>query len=426
MPSPQQLGERNDKEADQDVISENQDLDETRSPEIRDRNVEEIHEYLRARQAERAVVATTRTKRGQEIDWIDPASQTPDGRIADPPSEDGAPSFYDGRTPDDHQRWPHTPVQFELEVDEAARGPKGTVPLLRETIPAIRPVGTLEDFLSKHGRPTRLMRLNDHVEIPVPADTSKHVYAFTAQTMTCYGGEGNINIWAPYIQWSDEMTLGQIAMQRGTGYNHQTVEAGWQKLPNLYGDWNVHFFVFYTTNGYNYYGDGLGGYNEKVKGWVQVSPTIHPGTLPLSVSSYLGPQTYLNLKFQLSVGNWWLRVAGYWIGYYPATLFQSYGLLSQADNLEWFGEVADSKNHPGTTATDMGSGHFPWEGWQRAAYMNQLAIQTTPWGNMASYNPQTHYSTSAPCYDFAGNFANTGSWGPFFYWGGSGQNAWCP
>jgi hypothetical protein len=423
MPGPELNGELNVAEKDADVASENRDIRQVRAPEALKRRTEEIQEYLRARQAARRVVTTTRTQQGQELDWIDVASQAPGGRVAEPPSEDSESNPYAQNSPDDYSRWTHSHAQFELERDPTARGPQGTVPIVRRSL-RVRPTGTLQEFLSKHGRPTFLMRLNDDVEIPMPSDNSKHVYAYSNQSVTCYGGEGNINVWSPYIQWSDEMTLGQIAVSRGAGWGFQTVEAGWQRLPNLYGDWKVHLFVFYTTNGYLSSGDKLGGYNQDVDGWVQVSPTIFPEAL-MSVSSYLGPQAYINVKVQLSNGNWWVRVKGTWIGYYPATLFQFFGLQSQASSLAWFGEVADSSNHPGTTSTDMGSGHFPWEGYQKAAYMNQLAVQTSPAGTLTKYSPQTVYATNSACYGMVGNFQNTGSWGPYFYWGGTGKNGWC-
>jgi len=416
--------EYNEEEKDTDVASENEQIAQERSPEKLREHLEEIREYLLARQAARPVVKTTQTRLGQELDWIEPESQTPDGRIAEPPSDDGTRDLYARDVPDDNARWPQRLAQFELDDDHEARGPAGTVPVLRRNISEIRPQGTLQDFLSKHGRPTHLMRLTDQIEIPVPADNSSHVYARSDQVATCYGGEGNINVWYPYIQWSDELTLGQLSVTRGIGYLQQTVEAGWQKQPNLYGDWKTHLFIYYTTNGYNYFGDYLGGYNRDVAGWVQVSPTIFPGSL-LSVSSFLGPQLDINLKYQLYQGRWWLRVNGNWIGYYPASLFQSFGLLWQADRLAWFGEVADSKNHAGTTGTDMGSGHFPYEGYQKAAYMNKLATQSSADGMVARYNPGYVGSSNFFCYSIEPHFDNTGSWGPYFFWGGTGKNAGC-
>src|SRR5262245_59381941 len=102
-------GELNERDKDRDVISDNQELMHLRSPEALRRNTAEIHEYLQARQAARSIVATTRTARGQYVDWIEAAAQTRDGQLADPPSEDGESNPYAEKIPDDYARWRHAP-----------------------------------------------------------------------------------------------------------------------------------------------------------------------------------------------------------------------------------------------------------------------------------------------------------------------------
>ncbi len=188
----------------------------------------------------------------------------------------------------------------------------------------------------------------------------------------------------------------------------------------------THLFVYYTTNGYTSSGDNIGGYNQDVQGWVQYSPYIYPEALSFPLSSFGGTQYIMNLKWQLWTGNWWLRVNGRWIGYYPATLFATFGLRSEAEKTAWYGEVVDSAGHAGTTQTDMGNGHWPYEGWQHCAYMSNLVYQSSMAGAMARYNPGTVYASHPQCYAIDGHFANTGSWGPYFWWGGSGRNSQCP
>jgi hypothetical protein len=73
------------------------------------------------------------------------------------------------------------------------------------------------------------------------------------------------------------------------------------------------------------------------------------------------------------------------MGYYPNGLFATTGLRNEADQVNWGGEVFDALSHPGTTATDMGSGLFPWEGFSRAAYMRNLMIQTDQAGTMTAF-----------------------------------------
>src|SRR5213592_1296473 len=57
----------------------------TRAAERTDR----IREYLKKRRDRKDVVTTTRTPLGQTVDWVPAEALAPDGKIADPPSEDG-------------------------------------------------------------------------------------------------------------------------------------------------------------------------------------------------------------------------------------------------------------------------------------------------------------------------------------------------
>jgi len=414
-----------------------QDKDETRpkpepDPEISEKEaaerLEEIHKYLRDRAARRDVTAQTETESGQQLDWIPIESQTPDGTIASPPSEGGI-DLSDRDEPADYSMGrevrPYEITEFELQREGAKLGPKGTVPVVRRDVSRIHPVGTLQDFLSKHDRAPRILPDDDPREFAYPEDSSSHKYAFSAQDVTCYGGEGSINAWWPYVEWSNEFSLGQVALARGSGSGKQTVEAGHQVYRDLYGDWVPHLFIFYTTNGYTSSGDNKGGYNQDVDGWVQYSGTIYPEAKSSPLSQFGGTQYIMSLKWQLWQGNWWLKVNDVWVGYYPASLFSISGLRSQAEKIAWYGEVVDSA-HAGTTATDMGNGHWPYEGWQHCAFMYQLYYQSSTSGTLSRYIPSSVWASNNLCYDIEGHFNNTGSWGPYCWWGGSGRNSACP
>lgn len=120
-----------------------------------------------------------------------------------------------------------------------------------------------------------------------------------------------------------------------------------------------------------------------------------------------------------------MRVNGQWIGYYPASLYNAAGLRNQADQVSWFGEIVDSSSHNGTTATDMGNGHWPYEGFQHCAYMNNLLYQSATNGGMQRYAGSA-WASHPKCYGVEEHFSNTGSWGSHFWWGGSGRNSQCP
>lgn len=380
--------------------------------------LEQIHQYLLDRYDRREVVTRTKTKGGLELDWIPIESQLRDAKLADPPAEDRPVEVPQGK------RQPAL-MRFELEAEGVEIGPQGTVPVVRKQIDQIRPIVELNDWLAKGIRAHLLTAADDPREIAKPQDGGTHKYANTSQAVTCYGTEGNINAWDPYTEWSDEFSLGQLGLSRGSGSGFQTLEVGQQEYRDLYGDWVPHLFVYYTTNNYTQQGDNMGGYNQDVDGWVQYSSTIHPEALSSPLSQFGGTQYIMALKVQLWQGNWWVRVNGNWIGYYPASLYNSAGLQSQASAIGWWGEVVDSDDHSGTSATDMGNGHWPYEGWQHCDYMSNLSYQSSTDGSMSGYQASA-WASHPSCYGVEGHFDNTGSWGSYFWWGGSGRNVDCP
>ncbi len=379
--------------------------------------LEEIHQYLSDRYARRELVAQTKTRAGVQLDWIPIESQLHGEKLAEPPEEDRPVHLDQGDRRAEL-------VRFELEQDGAELGPKGTVPLVRKPIDRIRPVVGLNDWLAKGVRAKRLAPAEDAPEIEVPgSDVHKHVVS--SELITCYGTEGNINAWDPYVEWSNEFSLGQLWLLRGSGSGRQSLEVGHQEYRDLYGDWVPHLFVFYTTNNYTQQGDNKGGYNQDVDGWVQYASTIHPEALSSPLSQFGGTQYIMALKVQLWQGNWWVRVNGTWIGYYPASLYSTSGLRSQADRLDWGGEVVDAADHAGTTSTDMGNGHWPYEGWQHCAYMNNLRYQSSTNGAMSDFGGGSN-AEFPNCYGIETHMNSGTNWGSYFWWGGSGKNANCP
>lgn len=379
--------------------------------------LEEIHQYLSDRYARRDSVAQTKTRAGLQLDWVPIESQLNGEKLADPPEEDRPLKLEQGDRRAEL-------LQFELEQEGAELGPEGAVPLVRKPIDRIRPTVGLNDWLAKGLRAKRLAPADSAREIEVPG-TDVHKHVSSSQRVTCYGTEGNINAWDPYVEWSDEFSLGQLWLIGGSGSGLQTLEVGHQEYRDLYGDWVPHLFVFYTTNGYTTQGDNEGGYNQDVDGWVQYSRTIHPEALSTPLSQFGETQYVMPLKVQLWEGNWWVRVNGTWIGYYPASLYSTSGLRSQAARLDWGGEVVDGGNHDGTTRTDMGNGHWPYEGWQHCAFMSNLRYQSSTRGGMSDFNGSSR-AEFPDCYDIETHMNSGTDWGSHFWWGGSGKNANCP
>ena len=80
--------EQNVDDKDEDEGQHRPELNPEISEKVAAERLEEIHHYLRDRFSRRDAIAQTTTKSGQELDWVPIESQTRDGRIASPPSED--------------------------------------------------------------------------------------------------------------------------------------------------------------------------------------------------------------------------------------------------------------------------------------------------------------------------------------------------
>ena len=372
---------------------------------------EEIRQYLRDRHAKLDIVKTTRTPSGQQLDWVPIESQPGATTLATPPSEDVPVHTEEGDRCVD-------PVRFELQGPGAKIGPEGTVPIVRKPFAEINPNVPLSDWLAKGTRARRLRPADDPRSDMPTGET--HKYSYTSQGVVSYGTEGAINVWDPYVEYANEFSAGQLWLSAGEHIGTQTVEVGHQEYRNKYGDWVPHLFVHYTTNHYTDSGDNKGGYNNEVDGWVQYSNEIFPEASYASLSHEGGSQCELQIKVQLWQGNWWVRINGTWIGYYPASLFHSDGLGKAATTVAWGGQVIDA-NQGSITRTDMGSGGWPEEGWRHAAFMRNLTYQVTPDGRMERYNPVA-WESDPTCYGIDGFFDNTDNWGSYFYYGGPGKN----
>jgi len=342
------------------------------SPEEHRRYKDEIHGYFAHRNSKLDIVTTTTTNKGQTLDWIPRDSQGP---IATPPP---LPT--------------NMPKHLMVELDEVTeKGPPGTVPILRKNLDDVEINKSLKQYLSRAPGQGHGLNIKDAKKLAAQdlAVTGTHRYGSSAQSVLNWGGEGNLEAWTPWVQSKDDFSLLQIGLLNHDQPLRQSVEAGWQVYQDLYGDWNSHLFVYYTTNGYTKDGDNLGGYNRDVDGWVQVDNSIFPGTISSPTSVLNGQHYQMFIKYQLYNGNWWFMCNGRWIGYYPTSLWQKggstfSGLGDHADYIGFWGEVYDSE---GRTQTDMGSGVFP-DAVGDYAYLSNLKYQSTRanGGNMVDYD----------------------------------------
>nr|ACG35282.1 carboxyl-terminal proteinase [Zea mays] len=193
-----------------------------------------------------------------------------------------------------------------------------------------------------------------------------------------YGAKASLNVWPAQVASPAEFSLSQIWVISGAfGNDLNTIEAGWQVSPQLYGDNSPRFFTYWTDDAYQ----ETGCYNLHCSGFVQTSSRVAIGAAISPVSSYAGRQFDVTLLIWKDPrrGHWWLQLgSGALVGYWPSALFTHLG--SRADMVQFGGEVVNARPAGAPhTPTQMGSGRFPAEGYARAAYFRN--VQLVDWDN---------------------------------------------
>lgn len=292
--------------------------------------------------------------------------------------------------------------------------PDNSVPMILINLEQMKRFKSVEEFLQKNPPGSTPSHKSNSSKRAVV-----HKYAHAYKSVDNFGQEATFNIWSPYCEAASEFSLSQTWVVRGSGSDLETVEAGWQKYKQKYGDWNSRLFIYFTPDNY-----GSGGcYNNDCGKFVQTNKSVILGGKFSHYSSMGGTQYAITLRWQrdTSNGNWWLKYGSTYVGYYPSRLFDSRGLKDKASTVDWGGEILDTVDSR-HTKTDMGSGKFPSAGFQQAAYTRNIRYITTSnnWGTPSL----TESRTNKNCYDIKVT-PGTGTWKTYFFFGGSGYNSKC-
>ncbi|KAJ1276955.1 hypothetical protein BS78_05G256400 [Paspalum vaginatum] len=237
-----------------------------------------------------------------------------------------------------------------------------------------------------------------------------------------YGTQATFNLWQPKVETAQDFSLSQLWLTSGSYGNKDlnTIEVGWQVYPQLYGDDTPRLFIYWTRDAYN----KTGCYNLLCSGFVQTNTQIVIGgriTQLSPVSIYNGSQYDLRILAwkDPGTGNWWLRLGSSYLGYWPSSIFTN--LANRASSVEWGGEVYAPPS-AGITTTQMGSGHFPAEGYRKASYIKD--IQVVDSNNYLKTPSGVGLIASLPnCYSVEKGASS--SWGTYIFYGGPGKNANC-
>ncbi|MBS0183670.1 MAG: hypothetical protein JSS39_14870, partial [Nitrospira sp.] len=164
----------------------------------RQKRTKGIRDHFGERTKHRVIVATTRTKSGQIIDWINPATQVDGGVLATPPDvlsklDAPAPALNRYLELDAGIKQRESQAYAEFQLDESARGSAGTVPIVRFDVERY-----LEFIKIPPKDPRDVLK-----KIPPPApESNQRYYAVWQRFGTFYGTAGRINIWD---QWCPEI-----------------------------------------------------------------------------------------------------------------------------------------------------------------------------------------------------------------------------
>ncbi|KAI3976250.1 hypothetical protein MKX01_021792 [Papaver californicum] len=352
--------------------------------------------------------------------------QSSDGDLIDCVPIDQQPAFdhpeLKGQTPLDP---PERPKDYETKNSTSRDNSDDEIIQLWSSNGESCPIGTIpirrtkEEDISRassivtYGRKTK----------PIRRDTSSsgHEHAVGYVTGKQYfGAKASLNVWSPKVTNMYEFSLSQIWVISGTfGNDLNTIEAGWQVSPQLYGDSHPRFFTYWTTDAYQ----TTGCYNLLCTGFVQTHARIAVGAAIAPISSYNGRQFDISILVWKDPkrGHWWLQYGSALVGYWPSFLFSH--LRNHASMVQFGGEIVDSRTSGFHTSTQMGSGHFATEGFGKASYFRN--IQVVDWDNNLIPPPNFRALTDhSSCYDIRGG--NNRGWGIYFYYGGPGRNIKCP
>ncbi|CAN4099297.1 unnamed protein product [Withania somnifera] len=299
---------------------------------------------------------------------------------------------------------------YQLWTVSGGSCPEGTVPIRRTTEKDVMRASTLQRFGRKIiGGVRRDIMSSDH----------EHAVAFVNEE-EYYGAKASISVWTPKVTDQYEFSLSQLWIISGTfGVDLNTVEAGWQVSPELYGDIYPRFFTYWTSDAYQ----TTGCYNLLCSGFVQTNNRIAMGAAISPTSSPDGSQLDIDIMIWKDPkhGHWWLELgSGQLVGYWPSFLFSH--LQEHASMIQFGGEIVNSRSEF-HTSTQMGSGHFADEGYGKASYFRNL--QVVDWDNNLVPLSNLHLLADHPnCYDIKAGKNNV--WGDYFYYGGPGRNSNCP
>ncbi|KAK7253122.1 hypothetical protein RIF29_37565 [Crotalaria pallida] len=181
-----------------------------------------------------------------------------------------------------------------------------------------------------------------------------------------YGIRGSINVFNPKVGSREQMSAAYIYLAKGQTQFLNSIMAGWQVYPEMYGDTKTHVFIGWANKQ-----NQTGCYNLLCPGFVQTNNIFRIGGFFTNMSTYDGQQFEMIVAIFKDVitDSWWLRLAGEYLGYFPGSLFSDD--MSYADGGGWYGRTTTPA---GGLSPPMGSGHLPDGEFGHACFIRVMAF----------------------------------------------------
>ncbi|KAL3838375.1 hypothetical protein ACJIZ3_022966 [Penstemon smallii] len=310
---------------------------------------------------------------------------------------------------------------WQMWHQKGQRCPKGTVPIRRNSVHDVLRAKSLYDYGKKQTKYVPTASPRPDAPDVVSGNGHEHAIAFTTRSEEIYGAKATINVWDPSIEVVNEFSLSQIWVLSGSfDADLNSIEAGWQVSPELYGDSRPRLFTYWTSDAYQ----ATGCYNLLCSGFVQTNSRIAIGAAISPTSSAGGNQYDITILIwkDPKLGNWWMGFGdSTLVGYWPTELFTH--LADRATMVEWGGEIVNSRANNAHTKTQMGSGHFAEDGFAKASYFRNLEVVDSD-NSLSSAQDISTLAENTNCYNIRSSSSN--EWGTYFYFGGPGKNPECP
>ncbi|CAN8325670.1 unnamed protein product [Cochlearia groenlandica] len=285
--------------------------------------------------------------------------------------------------------------------------PHGTVIVKRTTMKDLLNASHLKSI--GFNSPRHVPREGNNIDI-----TGYHFAWAGYSYSTVYGVKANINLWDIKVL-QDQFSAASMEVAGGPIQQLASISVGWMAKPLLYGN-HIHLYAYWTSDGYK-----TGCFDTTCPGFVQVSKRISLGAHFQQVSVYGGIQKVIDLSLHQdrATGDWWFVLGGENVGYWPNALFVNSGLAKGTKLASWGGQVYSPLTEK---SPFMGSGHFPKEGFGKAAFINGIQIIDRSGEALIPqiYTIKTH-SSNPKCYKSKyTTHADEELWMRTIYYGGPG------